>query len=54
MIVTRLWTTHKKGKWNSFYFEGHYYSEVEKHWEGIFLFGIIPIFIKQVKTIYSR
>jgi hypothetical protein len=52
MIVRKLWTTRKHGKWNAFYFEGHFYDTQERHWEGYFLFGIIPLWINNTRTLY--
>jgi hypothetical protein len=54
MIVTKIWTTTKRGKWNTFHFEGRFYSTKESHWEGWFLFGVIPLFIRNTKSIYSQ
>jgi hypothetical protein len=42
MIVMKLWKTQKYGM------RGY-----EKLWKGWFLFGIIPLYIENYKTIYS-
>lgn len=52
MIVHKIWSTVRRGKWDAFYFEGRYYGTRERHWEGYFLLGILPIFIKNTHNIY--
>lgn len=37
MIVKKYWTT------------GVYYLITKKYWEGWFLFGIIPLYIRQIE-----
>lgn len=54
MIVHKIWNTRKDTKnWNAFTFKGVYYSSSrERNWEGWFLFGIIPLYIKNVSNSY--
>lgn len=47
MIVEKIWTTRKRNK-NRF----DWYSTVEKDYKGWFLFGLIPLFIRNTKTSY--
>jgi hypothetical protein len=51
MIVHKIWTSRGTGK---FYFQGVMYRHREQHWEGYFLFGILPLFVKNVKTLYMH
>jgi len=53
MIVQKLWTTRKVGKWDEYLFNGNFFSTKESHWSGWFLFGIIPLYIKNIENIYS-
>lgn len=49
MIVYKIWTTSKKGR---FYFKGTIYRKCERHWEGCFLFGILPLKMTNTATYY--
>lgn len=50
MIVKKLWTTNAKKKY--FHFEGHLYGERTRHWKGYFLFGIVPLYVECLKSVY--
>lgn len=53
MIVVNVWSTVKYKRFG-FEFESSTYSYRTKSWQGYFLFGIIPLFIVNSKTVYSR
>jgi hypothetical protein len=54
MIVKKSWTTRIRKPNFQFYFEGKYFSIVERDWEGYFLFGVIPLWIEQVRNTYHN
>jgi hypothetical protein len=49
MIVKRIWSTKK------YLHEGSspriYVGSIKKHWVGYFLFGFIPLYIKQLQYV---
>lgn len=53
MIVEKLWTTHQRKSFG-FHYDGNTYDSCTKSWRGWFLFGIIPLYIKNTHTTYSR
>ena len=48
MIVHRVWSTTKTK------YELHGVAHVTRDWEGWFLFGLIPLYIRNIKTRYER
>ena len=55
MIVHKIWTTRKTYDYFStktFKYGSGGFKTRERHWEGYFLLGIIPLFIKNVQTKY--
>lgn len=53
MLVEKLWSIDIR-KSNGFKFEGKLYNVMTQYWRGWFLFGIIPLYIQNHKTTYSR
>ena len=53
MIMHKMWTSHRVGKWNQYLIDGKYYSTKESYWFGWFLFGIIPLYIRNIENRYS-
>ena len=53
MIVHRMWTTRKVGNWDKYLVDGLYFSTKESYWSGWFLFGFIPLYIKNIENRYS-
>lgn len=53
MIIMKIWTTEKRKPFG-FIYERTSYSCRSRHWKGWFLFGIIPLYVANVKTVYSR
>ena len=53
MIVQKLWTTRKVGKWDQYLVNGNFFSTKESYWSGWFLLGIIPLYIKNIENVYS-
>ena len=55
MIIHKIWTTRKSYRWDSgkyFKYGVGLYHTRERHWEGFFLLGIIPLYIKNTNTKY--
>jgi hypothetical protein len=53
MIVKKLWSTQTiTQKWDKFPVNGHFYNSRSRNWKGLFLFGIIPIWIENTDTRY--
>ena len=53
MIINKIWSTEKRGQWNSFRHRGKCYDTRSREWEGWFLLGIIPLYVKNLNTFYS-
>jgi len=52
MIVQKMWTTRKEKKYG-FVYDGRTWDVRDTSWEGYFLFGILPLFVRATKAFYS-
>lgn len=53
MFVKKSWVTdHRSKRWDRFVFEGQHFSARERHWNGVFFLGFIPVWIEVTKTLY--
>ena len=55
MVVHKIWTTRKTHSYISaktFKYGNGMFKTRERHWEGWFFLGLLPLYIKNVKTVY--